>query len=130
MSINEFLVINADGLTLFKFSSDDNFNTEIKSGFFSAIQSFAKTFVDKNKEKYHSIIRMGELSYNFLCNQLYDIYFILKSANSDKEKDINDYLKKLEQLFIEEFRMDLITFNGDTSKFHRFNKIILKFIEK
>lgn len=130
MSINEFLVINADGLTLFKFSSDEDFNTEIKSGFFSAIQSFAKTFIDENKEKYHSIIRMGELNYNFLCNQLYDIYFVLKSANSDKEKDINDYLRKLEELFIEEFRMDLITFNGDTSSFKRFKKIILKFLEK
>ncbi|MFX1297598.1 MAG: hypothetical protein ACFFD2_22465 [Promethearchaeota archaeon] len=130
MSINEFLIINSKGLILFKFSPDEDLNAEIKSGFFSAIQSFAKTFIDKNKEKYHSIIKIGEFNYNFLCNQLYDIYFILRSAIRDKEKDINGCLKKLEKLFIEEFRMDLIGFNGNTSKFQRFNKVLEKFLEK
>ena len=130
MSINEFLIINSMGLTLFKFPPDEDLNTEIKSGFFSAIQSFAKTFVDENKEKYQSVIRIGDFNYNFLCNQLYDIYFILKSANRDKEKNINDYLRKIEELFIEEFRMDLIAFDGDTSIFKRFKKILTKFLEK
>jgi len=130
MYISEFLIINSEGLTLFKFSPDEDLNAEIKSGFFSAIQSFAKTFVDKNKEKYRSIIRIGDINYNFLCNQLYDIYFVLKSANRDKEKDINGYLKKLEELFIEEFRMDLIAFDGDTSIFKRFKKTLTKFLEK
>jgi hypothetical protein len=130
MSIDEFLIINSEGLTLFKFSPDEDLNAEIKSGLFSAIQSYAKTFVDENKAKYRSIIKIGDFNYNFLCNQIYDIYFVLKSAIRDKEKEINSYLKKLEELFIEEFRMDLIAFDGDTSKFKKFKKIITKFLEK
>ncbi|MFX1315599.1 MAG: hypothetical protein ACFE9T_07020 [Promethearchaeota archaeon] len=129
MYIEEFLIINSKGLPLFKFSFDDDLNAELKSGFFSAIQSFAKTFVNKDQVKYHSIIKIGNFNYNFLCNQLYNVYFIIKSVNGAKEKDIYSSLKKIEELFIEEFRMDLITFDGDTSKFKRFNKILIKFIE-
>lgn len=42
MYFSEFLIINSEGLTLFKFSPDEDLNAEIKSGFFSAIQFLPK----------------------------------------------------------------------------------------
>ncbi|KKN14217.1 hypothetical protein LCGC14_0998330 [marine sediment metagenome] len=126
MIVEEFWIINWDGLPLFKYSSTRSLRIELIGGFLSAIQSFAKTVIDDGKGKYLNTISIGDHTYNFMTNEIYKLYFILKTSSKEKEKIINIYLRRFEDMFIEEFRRDLITFDGDISKFDKFDKKFIK----
>ena len=122
MVIEEFWIINWDGITLFRYSPNGVPKLGIMGGFFSAIQSFAKNIGEKKEGKFLNAISIGDSTYNFLANQLYRLHFILKSSVKVKDKIIKRYLKKFEYLFIEEYRRLLITFGVDVSQFANFEK--------
>ncbi len=120
--IEEFWIINWDGITLFSYSPNRDLNPSLMSGFFSVFQSLVG-YVGKNEEgKFLNTILIGNYTYNFLTNQLYKLHFILKSSSKAKDKIIGRYLKKFEAMFIEEYRRDLISFDGNVAQFEHFVK--------
>lgn len=118
--IEEFWIINWDGKLLFKYSPVKDLKIGFISGFFSVIQSFASKFEDTDGDKYISNIRLGDSIYKFLNNPTHKLYFILKSSDRYKQKNIETYLMKLEKTFIEEYKDYIIDFDGNLSLFDKF----------
>ncbi|MFX1394203.1 MAG: hypothetical protein ACFFAH_11565 [Promethearchaeota archaeon] len=118
--IEEFWIINWDGMPLFKYSPIKDLKVGFVSGFFSAIQSLANNFEDTAGDTYISNIRLGDSNYKFLNNPTYKLFFILKSSDRYKKKNIEAYLKKLEESFIEEYKDYIIDFDGNISLFEKF----------
>ena len=126
MKVEEFWIINWDGLPLFKYSPKRSLRVELIGGFLSAIQSFAKTVIEEERGNYLNTLSIGEHSYNFLTDEIYRLYFILKTSKKVKEKIINLYLQRFQDMFIEEYRRELIAFDGDITIFDSFNKQFVK----
>ena len=120
--IEEFLIINWDGITLFSYSPNRDLHPSVMSGFFSAFQSFVGYVGKKEEGNFLNTILIGNYTYKLLTNQLYKLHFILKSSAKVKDKIIGRYLKNFEAMFIEEYRRDLITFDGNASQFENFVK--------
>lgn len=126
MIVEEFWIINWDGLPLFKYSQTRSLRIELIGGFLSAIQSFAKTVIEDERGQYLNTLSIGNHSYNFLTNEIYRLYFVLKTSKKVKEKIVNLFLQRFQDMFIEEFRMELVAFDGDISTFERFDKKFVK----
>ncbi len=126
MKVEEFWIINWDGLPLFKYSPTRSLRIELIGGFLSAIQSFAKTVIEDERGQYLNTLTIGDHSYHFLTDEVYKLYFILKTSKKVKEKIINLYLQRFQDMFIEEFRKDLVAFDGDITPFESFDKKFVK----
>jgi hypothetical protein len=126
MIVEEFWIINWDGIPLFKYSQTRSLRIELIGGFLSAIQSFAKTVIDDEKGQFLNTLSIGSHSYNFLTNEIYRLYFILKTSKKVKEKTVNLFLQRFQDMFIEEFRRELVAFDGDISIFEGFSKQFAK----
>lgn len=124
----EFWVINWEGAPLFTFSFEDESQTGLLSGFFQTIQSFAKSLVES--DDHISTITLGDSNFNFHNNQIYKLYFILKSSKKVKEKNVNAILSTIEETFIEDFRSELIISEVDASKYEKFRYKIKHYFDK
>jgi len=117
--IDEFWIINFDGVPLFSYSPDDPLNSHLIGGFFSAIQKFS-TKMDDKTEHYINSLNLNDASIHFLINQKYELYFISKSSKKTKPKLITPHLKELAEIFINEFEERIIDFDGEITIFNEF----------
>jgi hypothetical protein len=119
-SVKEFWIIKKEGIPIFSYSPKDNLQSNLIGGFFSAIQTFARNISTPSEKNYVSAISLGDSVFNFLINNRYDIFFILKSKEKLSEKVAKRHLKEIESLFLEDFEQELDSFDGDTTVFQSF----------
>ncbi len=118
--IDDFWIVSFSGVTLYNYSTVENKKSLLLSGFFSAIQMFANELGDKSQ--FISSITLGKSIINFLINNDLKLYFISKSEKKIKEKVIVKHLKKIESLFLSEFKEKVENFDGDVGVFEPFEK--------
>ena len=85
------------------------------SGFISAIQSV----VSSQNENIESI-KFKNTKLIILKQKLYNIFFIARVSQKEKEKSARKELKKISTLFIEDFRSILIDWDGEINIFKEF----------
>ena len=127
MIAEEFWVINWEGAPLFTFSFDDS-QSRLLSGFFQTIQSFARNIIDDDQD-HINYITLGEYIYNFHRNTIYQLYFIIKCSSKTKRKTIKARLSTIENLFIEDYRAELVKPDRDPSQFEKFRSKIEKYFD-
>jgi hypothetical protein len=127
--VEEFFIITFDGIPLFTYSALEDVKTDLISGFFSAIQKFAKQISDKNEDRFINSLALGNSVFNFLINTSYELYFISKSSKRISSSLINSHLKEIERIFIEEYRLALKNFEGEVSKFNSFTNTFETYFE-
>ncbi|TFF89962.1 MAG: hypothetical protein EU548_05455 [Promethearchaeota archaeon] len=126
--VDEFWIINFDGIPLFSYSPREELSSILISSFFSAIQKFALRTDDSNS-KYINSLSLGESNFNFMVNNEYELYFISKSTKKIKEKLINKHLKEIEQMFLSKFEEDVKNFSGEITKFDKFEPTFEKYFK-
>jgi hypothetical protein len=119
-SVKEFWIIRKEGIPIFSYSPKDNLQSNLISGFFSAIQTFARNISTPSEKNYVSAISLGNSVFNFLVNNRFDIFFILKSEEKLSEKVAKKHLKEIESIFLEDFEKELDSFDGDPTVFQSF----------
>lgn len=119
--IDEFWIINWNGIPLFSYSPSEKLNQNFIGGFFSAIQAFAKGITEDFGKEYVKALSVGKFNYIFLANNIHQLFFISKSNKKVKEKQISKHLRIIEKMFLEKFESLLTNFNGDVSSFEEFN---------
>lgn len=119
-NVKEFWIIKKEGIPIFSYSPKDNLQSNLIGGFFSAIQTFAKNISTSSENNYVSAISLGDSVFNFLINNRFDIFLILKSKEKLSEKVAKKHLKKIESLFLEDFENELESFDGDITVFQSF----------
>jgi hypothetical protein len=127
--VEEFFIITFDGIPLFTYSALEDVKTDLISGFFSAIQKFAKQISDKKEERFINSLALGNSVFNFLINNNYELYFISKSSKKISSSLINSHLKEIERIFIEEYKLPLKNFEGEVSKFNSFTSTFETYFE-
>jgi hypothetical protein len=127
--VEEFFIITFDGIPLFTYSALEDVKTDLISGFFSAIQKFAKQISDKNEDRFINSLALGNSVFNFLINTSYELYFISKSSKRISSSLINSHLKEIERIFIEEYRLALKNFEDEVSKFNSFTNTFETYFE-
>ena len=121
--VEEFWILNFDGITLFHYSPEEDKNYQLISAFFSAIQSFANELLDKSQQDRHvHQISLGKSNFTFLVNQDYQLYFVSKSSLEIKEKQVKKHLKNIEEMFLEDFKSFSFKGGGEISKYEVFNE--------
>ena len=128
MIAEEFWVVNWEGKPLYQFTTEEKTKFDLLSGFFQTIQSFARTLIEDDQDHINTVT-LGGYNYNFLNNKIYELYFILKSSTKVKRKTIIALLSTIEDLFIENYRAELIRHEMDPSKFEKFRNKIEKYLE-
>ncbi|MBD3214779.1 MAG: hypothetical protein GF311_19365 [Candidatus Lokiarchaeota archaeon] len=127
--VEEFFIITFDGIPLFTYSALEDVKTDLISGFFSAIQKFAKQISDKSEDRFINSLALGNSVFNFLINKTYELYFISKSSKKISSSLINNHLKEIERIFIEEYKLPLKNFEGEVSKFKSFTDTFETYFE-
>ncbi len=127
MIAEEFWVVDWEGKPLYQFTTEET-KFDLLGGFFQTIQSFARTLIEDDQDHINTIT-LGGYNYNFLNNKIYELYFILKSSTKVKRKTIMALLSTIEDLFIENYRVELIRHEMDPSKFEKFRNKIEKYLE-
>lgn len=126
--IEDFWIINFDGIPLFIYSSNDVLNPNLMSSFLSAIQQFSLQIHDE-EEQYIDSFTLADSKFNFLINQKFKLYFVLKSSKDLHPKFVNKHLKQIKQMFVGDFSKDIETFDGEVSNFSRFKHKIEKYFK-
>ncbi len=126
MIAEEFWVLDWEGKPLYTFSTEEKSKSDLLSGFFQTIQTFARSMIEDSQDHINNIT-LGEYNYNFYHNTIYKLYFILKCSTKIKRKTIKARLSTIESLFIEEYRAELIKPKIDPSKFDKFQCKIEKY---
>jgi hypothetical protein len=129
MIAEEFWILDCEGKPLYTFTLEGKTRSDLLSGFFRTIQSFARNIIEDDQE-HVSFITLGEFNYNFHYNAIYNLYFILKCAAKTKRKAIKSLISTIENLFIEDYRAELVKPEIDPSKFEKFQSKIEKFFVK
>jgi hypothetical protein len=124
--VEEFWIINWEGIPLYNYSPTSKLEPSLISGFFSAIQAFAKEIDDS--EEVNSIV-FGKYNYTFLSDANRSLYFISKSLKKVKIKEINKHLINIQKMFVYEFSNDIEFFDGEISVFEKFNEVFNKYFE-
>ena len=120
VKFHEFYVINSSGVPLFHQkanNSTESVNKNMVSGFISAIQSVVSS---QNDEEKIEIIKFKNTKLVILQQSLYDLFFIARVSQKEKEKPARKELKKLSILFVEDYRKHLIEWDGEISIFQNF----------
>ncbi len=123
----EFWIIKFSGLPLFHYCTTEEFNPNLISGFFSAIQAFALKMSDD--VSFINSLTIGSFNFDILINQIHRLYFISRSNLKMSSKKIQKHLKKLESIFLKKYSFELIGFDGDNSKFINFKNDIEKYYD-
>ena len=129
MIAEEFWVVNWKGKPLYRFAPEEKTKLDLFSGFFQTIQSFARNLIEDDQEHINTIT-LGEYNYNFHNNSIYELYFILKCSKKSKRKTIKALLSTIENLFIENYRAELVKPEIDHSKFEKFQNKIKKYFDQ
>ncbi|TFF89315.1 MAG: hypothetical protein EU549_01075 [Promethearchaeota archaeon] len=128
--VEEFWIINFDGIPYFSFAPDEELDSNLLGSFFSAIQSFAKQISsDSRNDKFIHSITLGKYLFFFLVNPKNRLYFISKSKKNISEKNINQHLKKIERMFIEDYKEKIENFDGEIDAFEHFREKFKKYFE-
>ena len=130
--IIEFWVVTEGGVPLFYFSPKETLDPSLVGGFFSAVQSFARELEggdEPNEEEYIRNITFGGHNFVFHLNKELNLFFIAKSPKKIKIKKIDKHLQNLVRLFIQDYRDQIINFDGNTSQFEPFLTIIERYFE-
>jgi len=126
MIAEEFWVLDWEGKPLYTFSTEEKSKSDLLSGFFQTIQTFARNMIEDDQELIN-FITLGEYNYNFHHNTIYKLYFIMKCSAKIKRKTIKARISTIENLFIEDYRAELIKPEIDPSKFEKFQYKIEKY---
>ena len=129
MTAEEFWVLDWEGKPFYIFTPEDKSKSDLLSGFFQTIQSFARSVTEDDQDHINTIT-LGEFNYNFHNNTIYQLYFILKSSIKTKKKTIKALLSTIENLFIENYRAELVKPEIDPSKFEKFQYKIEKYFNQ
>jgi len=129
MIAEEFYVLDWEGKPLYTFTTEEKIKLDLLSGFFQTIQSFARNIIENDQEDIN-IITLGEYNYNFHHNTIYQLYFIMKCSTKTKRKTIKARLSTIENLFIENYRAELVKPEIDPSKFEKFQSKIEKYVNQ
>ena len=129
MNAEEFWVIDWEGKPLYTFTPEEKSKSDLLSGFFQTIQSFARSVTEDDQDHINTIT-LGEFNYNFHNNTIYQLYFILKCSTKTKKKTIKTLLSTIENLFIENYRAELVKPEIDPSKFEKFQYKIEKYFNQ
>lgn len=116
----EFFVINTSGVPLFHQKANNSIesvNKNMVSGFISAIQSVVSA---QNEEEKIEIIKFKNTKLVILQQKLYQLFFIARISQKEKEKPVRKELLKLSTLFVEDYRKHLIEWDGEISIFQNF----------
>jgi len=84
----------------------------------------------EDDQEHINTITLGEYNYNFHNNSIYELYFILKCSKKSKRKTIKALLSTIENLFIENYRAELVKPEIDHSKFEKFQNKIEKYFDQ
>lgn len=118
--VEEFFVMNWDGIKLFSYAPDiKDMDQNLITSFFSAVQSFSKEIDHQNHGLIDSL-SIGDYSYTFISNANHRLYFVLKTSKSKKKKEIIGKLHEIEKMFINEYQDYLNKFDGDVTPFQKF----------
>lgn len=129
MTAEEFWVLDMEGKPLYTFTKEEKSKSDLLSGFFQTIQTFARSVTEDDQDHINTIT-LGEYNYNFHNNTIYQLYFILKSSIKTKKKTIKTLLSTIENLFIENYRAELIKPEIDPSEFEKFQYKIEKYFHQ
>ena len=107
----EFWIMTCKGDPLFCYPPSTEFTFQDVTNLFTTIQLFASEIqideVQKQKDQvdFISFFSAGKFKYYFLKNDLYALFFIMKVEEDKKvkTKQMNKYLKMIQDLFIERF---------------------------
>ena len=116
----EFYVIHSSGVPLFHQKANasiESVNKNMVSGFISAIQSVVSA---QNDEEKIEIIKFKNTKLIILQQKLYGIFFIARVSQKEKEKPARKELIKLSDIFIEDYRSNLIEWEGEINVFQNF----------
>ena len=116
----EFYIINTSGIPLFHQKANpsiESVNKNMVSGFISAIQSVVSA---QNDEEKIESIKFKNTKLIILQQSLYNIFFIARVSQKEKEKPARKELKKLSTFFIEDYRKHLIEWDGEINVFQSF----------
>jgi hypothetical protein len=127
--VDEFWILNFEGVPLFHYSQEEERNYQLIGAFFSAIQSFARELSRNKKNKFVHQISLGNANYTFLVNTKYDLYFVSKSPSKIKEKQVNPHLKRIEEMFLDDFKSVIFDYAGDISVFEKFREKFKKYFD-
>ena len=129
MTAEEFWVLDMEGKPLYTFTKEEKSKSDLLSGFFQTIQTFARSVTEDDQDHINTIT-LGEYNYNFHNNTIYHLYFILKCSTKVKRKTIKALLSTIENLFIENYRAELIKPEIDPSEFEKFQYKIEKYFHQ
>ena len=129
MTAEEFWVLDWEGKPIYTFTPEEKMITDLLSGFFQTIQSFARSIIEDDQD-HISNITLGKYNYNFHKNTIYQLYFILKCSTKTKRKTIKALFSTIENLFIENYRAELIKPEIDPSEFEKFQYKIEKYFNQ
>jgi hypothetical protein len=119
--LSEIWVVNEGGIPLFNRSQDAKVDATLFGGFLSAIQSFVKdSFYGTKIEK----LILGDSKLSLLFVEEHHIYIVIRSSKKVNDKEIADYLQKIKELFIMNFKRQLESSVNEISEFFDFNKIL------
>lgn len=127
--VDEFWILNFEGVPLFHYSEGEERNYQLIGAFFSAIQSFARELSGNKKDKFVHQISLGNAHYTFLVNNKYELYLVSKSSLKIKEKQVNSHLKKIEKMFLDDFESVIFDYAGDISVFEKFREKFKKYFD-
>jgi len=116
----EFYVIHISGVPLFHQKANasiESVNKNMVSGFISAIQSVVSA---QNDEEKIEIIKFKNTKLIILQQNLYQLFFIARVSQKEKEKPARKELIKLSDIFIEDYRKNLIEWEGEINVFQNF----------
>ena len=100
-------ILNEKGEAVFSYNHPASDTGEIDSGLYSdlvmSIQSFSKHLGEKAVER----IEMGDAKIFILKNNETNLLFIVKGAQEANNKKVEKFLRKIQEVFLQNFKADL-----------------------
>lgn len=123
----EFWCISEDGISLYHHSTDknkSNIGIDLVSSFLSALQSFIKEHTNEKIEKLQF-----KNSHLFILHS-HSLYFFLRTKRHVLPKREKNFLIKLKNEFIFQFKNVIIDWKGRVDEFKEFDRILFRMLRK
>ena len=123
----EFWILDMNGIALYhqKASKDIiSIDKNLISGFLAAFQSMVSVSAGENIEA----IKFRDSKLTITLNKKYNMYFMTRTTQKEKDKKIRKEIDKLIEFFIEDFRSLLNGWDGDVNAFQGFENRVVNYL--
>ena len=116
--IKEVWIYYNTGIEMFSFAPETSVNPDLFGGFLTAMQAFSLEISNKTL----NAMIIGEDRYSFYRDKDWKFFVLGRSNIKAGEFNVESILKKIHQKFREQFKSQILNFEGEVSPFPWFKK--------